>query len=372
MRRLVVPTLFLVLTLLGLAAPTAAEEPTPVVNLTAPAVSGTAVYRGTLAASTGAWDPAEATYTFQWLRDGTPIAGATAPHYRPALADIGHRLAARVTATAPDHAPGVATSAPTTAVRRAGLVLLERPGVTGVPRYLRTLSASAGEWAQRIDSFHFRWLRDGEPIRRATHDRYRLTHRDVGHRIAVQVRARKEGFTTRLVNSYAVRVGHRVPLRRTVHYTVETRGTISTSLAEFRRQAHATLNDPRGWRTTGTAFQEVASGGSMTLVLAQANRVPEFSPVCSARWSCRVGRYVVINQDRWRYASTAWRSRGGSLRDYRHMVVNHETGHWLGHGHRSCPGAGAPAFVMQQQSISLGACRINPWPRPAEWSTPRF
>ena len=122
---------------------------------------------------------------------------------------------------------------------------------------------------------------------------------------------------------------------------METRGRIAASLADFRRLAHDSLNDPRGWRITGIAFKEVRSGGSMTLVLAEASRVPAFSSVCSSDWSCRVGRYVIINQKRWRFASPAWNRYGGSLRDYRHMVVNHETGHWLGHGHRSCPAGGA-------------------------------
>ena len=51
---------------------------------------------------------------------------------------------------------------------------------------------------------------------------------------------------------------------------------------------------------------------------------------------------VVINNDRWVFASSSWNAGGGSLRDYRHMVVNHEVGHWLGHGHLFCPGPGHP------------------------------
>ena len=47
------------------------------------------------------------------------------------------------------------------------------------------------------------------------------------------------------------------------------------------------------------------------------------------------------------------------------MVVNHETGHWLGHGHLGCPGPG-PAPVMMQQSKGRGACSFNPWPLPFE------
>ena len=65
-----------------------------------------------------------------------------------------------------------------------------------------------------------------------------------------------------------------------------------------------------------------------------------------------------------------WNAARRSLRDYRHLVVNHETGHWLGHGHRGCAGSG-PAPVMMQQSTGTGGCTFNPWPLPSErWITP--
>lgn len=157
---------------------------------------------------------------------------------------------------------------------------------------------------------------------------------------------------------------------RVVTYSVTTRGAIIANFNEFRSQANATLNDQRGWARMGIAFQEVPSGGTFTLVLSEANQLPTFSPGCAVEYSCRAGRYVIINQDRWLGATPSWNQAGGSLRDYRHMVVNHETGHWLGHDHASCGGAGQPAPVMQQQSISLQGCSFNPWPLASElWST---
>ena len=85
-------------------------------------------------------------------------------------------------------------------------------------------------------------------------------------------------------------------------------------------------------------------------------------------WSCRVGNAVIINQTRWLHASDSWNSAGGSLDSYRHYVVNHETGHWLGFGHAFCPGAGQLAPVMQQQSKGLQGCRHNTWPVSGELS----
>lgn len=157
---------------------------------------------------------------------------------------------------------------------------------------------------------------------------------------------------------------------RVVTYDVMTKGVISANYAEFKAQANATLNDGRGWSRLGVSFQEVASGGDFTLVLSEASQMTSFSSGCGDDYSCRAGRYVIINQDRWLGATPSWNGAGGSLREYRHMVVNHETGHWLGHGHASCSGAGQPAQVMQQQSIDLQGCAFNAWPTTSElWSS---
>lgn len=158
--------------------------------------------------------------------------------------------------------------------------------------------------------------------------------------------------------------------RLTVTYDVTTRGAVTANLNEFKQQANQTLNDGRGWAKMGVYFQEVASGGQFTLVLSEASQLPSFSAGCSADYSCNVGRYVIINQDRWLGATPPWNAAGGNLRDYRHMVVNHETGHWLGHGHQNCGGAGQAAPLMQQQSMNLQGCSFNPWPLAGElWST---
>jgi len=156
---------------------------------------------------------------------------------------------------------------------------------------------------------------------------------------------------------------------RVVTYSVETRGAITADLAQFKQLSNETLNDSRGWSNLGVKFSQVASGGDFTLVLAVASELPNFSEGCTADYSCNVGRYVIINQDRWQGATPSWNNAGGSLRDYRHMVVNHETGHWLGHGHASCGGAGQSAPLMQQQSMDLQGCAFNAWPLNSELSS---
>lgn len=159
--------------------------------------------------------------------------------------------------------------------------------------------------------------------------------------------------------------------QKTITYSVTLNGAVRGGYGEFSQQANATLNDPRGWSQLNVRFVQVASGGQFTLVLSQASLVPSYSPAgCSAEWSCAVGRNVIINDDRWMGATTSWNQAGGTLREYRHMVINHEVGHWLGHGHTSCGGAGQQAAVMQQQSMGLQGCTFNPWPVSSEiWSS---
>lgn len=160
---------------------------------------------------------------------------------------------------------------------------------------------------------------------------------------------------------------------REVAYVIETRGAIVSDVEEFKRVVAATLNDSRGWARLGVRFVQVESGGEMKVVLSEASQMTTFSETgCDVFVSCTVGEYVIFNQDRWLNGSTAWNATGASLDDYRRMVINHETGHWLGHGHVFCQNEGDVAGVMQQQTISMQGCKPNPWPLPSEMYSPKL
>ncbi|WP_205472717.1 family 78 glycoside hydrolase catalytic domain [Nocardioides sp. SYSU D00038] len=86
--------------------------------LAGPEVRGAARVGATLTATDGTWNTGGVTVTRQWLRNGAPVAGATAATYRVGAADIGARLAVRVTASKTGRAPATATSAPTAVVAK--------------------------------------------------------------------------------------------------------------------------------------------------------------------------------------------------------------------------------------------------------------
>lgn len=95
-----------------------AGEPAAVVNNTPPTVTGTARVGRTLTATNGTWTPAEVTFAYQWLANGTPIANATAKTLKLTGAHIGKKISVRVTASAAEHTDGIATSAETAAVAK--------------------------------------------------------------------------------------------------------------------------------------------------------------------------------------------------------------------------------------------------------------
>lgn len=152
--------------------------------------------------------------------------------------------------------------------------------------------------------------------------------------------------------------------RITITYTVSSRGNLKSDVGLFGAFAAETFNDARGWKRAGVDFREIKSDGRFNLIISEAKYLPEFSPICSVNYSCRVGKNIIINDDRWTDATDLWNASGGSLRDYRHMVINHEVGHFLGHIDNDpiCDGIGHKAPLMQQQSMNLRGCLFNPWP----------
>ena len=344
-----------------LVAP-AAAAPERVTATQPPLVKGDPVFDGRLVAGTGHWDPAAVSLAYQWLRAGQPVPGATERTYVPGLDDLGRRIRVEVTATDAAGESATSRSEPTDPVRRASFVTVEDVRLVGEARYGSTLRMAGPRLRPRPERVIRYWMADGVGIAHADGRTYRIRPGDVGTRVLGVTVASRPGYRKLESVTEARTVRHRIDVRRTVSYHVETRGHVTASVADFRRLAQQTYDDPRGWRGAGIAFRRVAHGGDFTLVLAEASRVPGFSSSCSSSWSCRVGRFVIINQTRWLHASPAWNAAHGTLRDYRHMVVNHETGHWLGLGHAGCPRRGALAPVMMQQSKGLGGCRFNPWP----------
>jgi hypothetical protein len=96
----------------------------PLAATTSPRVTGTPVAGSVLSATAPQWSTPVSSLAYQWLRNGSPISGATGASYRAGAGDVGRVLGVRVTANRTDTGESaLATSAATPVVRaRSGLL----------------------------------------------------------------------------------------------------------------------------------------------------------------------------------------------------------------------------------------------------------
>jgi len=148
-------------------------------------------------------------------------------------------------------------------------------------------------------------------------------------------------------------------------YAVEVETGTRQSAPDFGAAVDATLSAPASWTGQGRwSFQRRATDNVDFIIrLATPATV---DTVCAKSGldtrgyvSCRSGRYVMINLNRWLHAVPDYR---GDVARYRLYVINHEVGHQLGYSHQACPGPGRVAPVMQQQTFGLKGCVANGWP----------
>ncbi|WP_329341918.1 DUF3152 domain-containing protein [Streptomyces sp. NBC_00663] len=152
-------------------------------------------------------------------------------------------------------------------------------------------------------------------------------------------------------------------------YRVEVEKNIDLSAEETAREVDRILGDPRGWTADGhSAFQRVADGPTDFVVrLATPATV---DAVCGrsgldtgARYNCSANDVVMVNLDRWVLATPVYAK---DVTAYRALIINHEVGHFLHHGHVTCPGKGEPAPAMMQQIKGMHGCVPNVWPYDTE------
>jgi hypothetical protein len=82
-----------------LAHATAAQAAPPIHAVSHGPTVGTPVPGSVLTADLGTWTSPPSSYTFEWLRDGVPIPGATAQKYDIQSSDVDDQISPRVTAS---------------------------------------------------------------------------------------------------------------------------------------------------------------------------------------------------------------------------------------------------------------------------------
>lgn len=151
-----------------------------------------------------------------------------------------------------------------------------------------------------------------------------------------------------------------------VTYRIEIEDGLPLNPQVLAGNVHAILNDPRGW---GNNFTRTDGPADVRIVFASPQLVDTLcAPLAThGHSSCRNGTTVALNAMRWVSGAGLWKQSNKTLTDYHIYMINHEVGHFLGHGHVGCPSAGALAPVMKQQSAdggTNGGCIPNGWVTP--------
>jgi hypothetical protein len=162
---------------------------------------------GELKCSQGTWNGSP-TLSYQWLRNGVAIAGATASEYQPVPAeDEGKALQCQVTATnAAGSSRAVSRDVVGLPESKSSPVPPFPPASIAAPTASvgNTLTCESGAWTEEHEEpftghepftgpFTYKWLRGGEEIAGAESEKYTLAEADEGKAIQCQVTATNAG-----------------------------------------------------------------------------------------------------------------------------------------------------------------------------------
>lgn len=194
-----IPTKATLVVLTGSSTTAPPSAPTEVIAGSAVIVGIAQVDQKVLAVPSG-WS-AGASFSYQWLIDGTPITGATGTQYTPVAADVGKALTVSITGSLAGASDATRVSGPLT-VATAQLTAAT-PVISGVAQVDQKVTADAGVWTDAT-ALSYRWLRNGKPIAGATNASYTLTADDAGTILVVEVTGSKPGYDSQLRNSTPV------------------------------------------------------------------------------------------------------------------------------------------------------------------------
>jgi large repetitive protein len=170
-----------------------------------PVVTGSGSVGELLHGSNPAWDVPDVVATYQWLRNGAAIAGATGVDYEVVTADVGKSISLRVTGNVAGYDPATAVSNAVTGVLGATTSAVTPPTIDGTGQVGTTLNATLPEWDQTDITTTYRWLRDGVIASSGTLS-YTVRDSDLGKTISFQVTGKKTGYGDAVVTTPGVLV----------------------------------------------------------------------------------------------------------------------------------------------------------------------
>lgn len=149
----------------------------------------------TVKVTTGAWTTGTS-LSYQWVRNGKNITGATKNTYKAVSADAGKKLTVKVTGKK----PGFTNLTKTSAAKSVDLqkLVAATPKVSNKisnAKVGKTVKVSVGKWTSGT-KLSYQWLRNEKAVKGATKPSYKITKSDKGKKLSVKVTGKKSGYAT--------------------------------------------------------------------------------------------------------------------------------------------------------------------------------
>jgi hypothetical protein len=167
-----------------------------------PTIAQTATEVGTQYTVTATDARPDALLSYQWLRDGHPIYGATGSTYQSRLSDVGTQLSVRVEASSFGFSSvyGTAFVAGVVTVTDVAPTLISPPSISpssdASVHAGTVLRVAAGVWDTPGVVFSYRWLEDGAVIPGASTNSFQVSAGDIGHHFSATVTAAVPGYSS--------------------------------------------------------------------------------------------------------------------------------------------------------------------------------
>jgi len=271
-----------------------------------PTVSGTAHVGQKLTAKAGTWAPS-ATLTYQWLRGGDTIKGATKSTYTLASADWTKKISVRVYAKKPGYATQKQTSSSDSVKKpftKAGTPSISASSI----RVGSTFTASAGSWSPKA-TYSYQWKRNGTAIKGATKPTYKATGADYGAKLTVTVTARStHRITASRTSKATAAVGKPKPtLTKAGTYKVGTQVAAGTYVAYAKAGCYWERRSSSGSAFSGVIANDyVDYSGQVIVTISKSDKYFRTDAECgswtrytklgAAKTSAKNGTYVVGDQ----------------------------------------------------------------------------
>ncbi len=148
--------------------------------------------------------PDGASVTYQWLRSGSRIPGATGVVYALSAADAGRNVGFVATVVFGSQTRELV--GPEVKVGLGSLVQLVPSKVSGTAKKGKKVKVVLGRWSAAPSKVTYQWLRSGKKIKKATKSSYKLAKADKGKKVSVRVTVSAAGYATAAFTSASVKV----------------------------------------------------------------------------------------------------------------------------------------------------------------------